>query len=522
MNRRRFLKSNIGVLAFIAGAAAPARPVFAADGSWPKDASFSFDALSDRMRHKAREPWREQPPDLPEAIASLTYDQYRAIRYRADRALWRGADTRYHVQAFHPGWLYKRPVRIYEVHDGHTEPFVFSAADFKYDQPLDPAAFAGIDLPGVAGFRLHYPINRPDYRDELISFLGASYFRALGRGSVYGLSARGLAIDTASSDSEEFPAFTAFYLERPRDRAKVLRLWASLESRSVAGAYAFEITPGAETVIDVTARLHFRLPVQRLGLAPLTSMFLFGENDDRGFDDYRPEVHDSDSLVILNGDDEQAVRPLRNPPSLRVSFFHVTNPKGFGLAQRDRAFDHYQDLEARYDKRPNAWIEPIGDWGKGRVVLVEIPSDNEFNDNIVSFWQPYKEPEAGEAREYRYRMRWGADAGAGRDVAEVTSTHTGHGGIAGAARDPQLRKFVVDFDGGMLANLPREARLTPVVEAANADVADVVLQPTPKHGCWRLVVDARKAGTEPAELRAFLSFNDMRLSETWLYQWSVE
>ncbi|MBK5950781.1 glucan biosynthesis protein D [Rhodobium orientis] len=521
MDRRRFLQSSVSFLSLAGGVSLPLSRAFAATTRPEAGEAFSFDILTERMRAKAKEAWQKPESPLPEKVQSLTYDQHRAIRFRPDHSLWRDTGARYQLQAFHPGWLFKQPVTIYEVRDDRADPVAFTGHDFRYDAPLDETEFDDFEMPGVAGFRLHYPLKRPDYMDEVVAFLGASYFRALGRQSVYGLSSRGLAIDTASSEPEEFPAFTAFYIAPPGVDERTIRLWASLESPRVTGAYAFEITPGDETVVDVTARLFFRNRIDRLGVAPLTSMYLFGENDDRGFDDYRPEVHDSDTLVILNGNDEQAVRPLRNPGSLRVSFFRVANPKGFGLAQRDREFGNYQDLEAHYERRPTAWIEPLNDWGQGRVVLAEIPSDSETNDNIVAFWQPAKEPEAGDEREYRYRMRWGDRSGS-TDLAEVIATHTGHGGVAGLEIDPEMRKFVVDFRGGVLSNLPKDAAVKPHLEASNAEIVSTVVQRMPHEDCWRLIADVRRSSDDPVELRAYLTFEDARLSETWLYQWSVE
>ncbi|PLX36806.1 MAG: glucan biosynthesis protein D [Hyphomicrobiales bacterium] len=520
MDRRRFLNGSVSLLV-LAGAGV-ALPVFADEAAPPAGSEFSFDKLSQQMQSAAATEWAGGEPKLPDLLKDFSYDQYRAIRYRPDRSLWRGSESAYEAQAFHPGWLFKRPVQLFEVVDGRANPVVYTAADFEYRAPLDPAQFAGFELPGVAGFRLHYPLNRPDYRDELISFLGASYFRSLGRNSIYGLSARGLAINTASDTREEFPAFTSFYLERPAAGATAMRLWATLEGPSVTGAYAFTIQPGSSTVVDVTARLFFRDGVERLGVAPLTSMFLFGENERAGFDDYRPEVHDSDGLAIVNGDGEQVFRPLRNPPSLRVSFFSVANPRGFGLEQRDRDFNNYQDLEAQYDRRPSLWIEPQGTWGQGRVVLAEIPSKSEANDNIVAFWQPEAAPAAGEAREYSYRMYWGDQPHGNADLARVVATRSGHATTPVLRKDPAVRKFVIDFADGMLASLPPESRLTPEVECSNGSIVDSVLQPLKREGRWRLVLDVKRDGTNPVELRSFLRFNDQRLSETWLYQWSVE
>ncbi len=522
MNRRRFLRTGASVLA-LAGAALPF-PVRAQEAqptpSAPKDGPFSFDLLTEKMRQKAKTPYDRGASTLPKSMQDFTVDEYRAIRYKPDHALWRSSNGRYELQAFHPGWLFDYPVHLFEVVDGRSHPVTFTSADFDYRPPLDASHFEGFALPGVGGFRLHYPLNRPDYRDELITFLGNSYFRALGRNSVYGLSARGIALNTASDTEEEFPDFTAFYLERPTEQTRTMRVWAALEGPSLTGAYAFEITPGADTVVDVTARLFFRNDVERLGVAPLTSMFFHGENENRGFDDVRPEVHDSDGLVIVNGDGEEIFRPVRNPSSLRVSFFSVANPRRFGLCQRDRDFWNYQDVNAHFGRRPSVWIHPRNDWGPGRVVLAEIPSNSESNDNIVSFWQPEEGPTAGSEREYSYRMLWGSMAESANDLARVKQTRTGYSGNLASKPNPEKRRFVIDFEGGMLPNLSNDSRPTATVEAGGGRVVSAVVQPIPKSDCWRIVIEARRDGDAPVELRAFLKFNDERLSETWLYQWS--
>ena len=251
---------------------------------------------------------------------------------------------------------------------------------------------------GFAGFRIHYPINKPDYHDEVAVFVGASYFRAVGQRMNYGLSARGLAIDTVLPSGEEFPYFRKFWIHEPQPDAKEISLYALLDGPSVAGAYHFVIHPGKETVIDVKLTLFLRKPVAKLGIAPMTSMFHHGENSyAKVMDDFRPEIHDSDGLMIATATGEWIWRPLVNPKTLLVNSFQVNNPAGFGLSQRDLDFDHYQDLESNYENRPSLWISPVGNWGEGRVELIQIPTDKEVYDNIVAFFVPSKLPEKGEA-----------------------------------------------------------------------------------------------------------------------------
>lgn len=537
IQRRDYLKISAGLVTTLLGGVA--LPALAAEGmaqtaapGQPDDnavadaggaMAFDWDRLVARMKTRALGPFDDDRQVLPKPIAELGYDAHRRIRFRPDHARWRDDDRKFELQAFYPGWLFDRPVRIFEVVAGEARPLRFGPEDFEFREPLDPARFAGLGLPGVAGFRLHYPLNRAGYRDELIAFLGSNYFRALGRGNVYGLSARGLAVDTASGKAEEFPRFTRFYIERPARGARDIRLFAELESERVAGAYAFTITPGVETMVDVQARIFLRAAVSRLGLAPLTSMYLFGENDRIGFDDFRPEVHDSDGLVIQRASGERIWRPLTNPGELQLSVFAEDNPGGFGLLQRDRAPDHYLDAEARYERRPSVWIEPIGDWGKGSVFLAEIPSAQEVHDNIVAFWMPEHGLEAGSEHRLHYRMLWAMEVEGDVPLARVVRTRTGQGGTGSAKPDRDLRKFLVEFAGGPLVGLGEDAPVEVRLEVENGKIEHKILNKLPAGDVWRLVVDVkRKDGGKPVEIRASLHHEQNRQSETWAYQWGHE
>lgn len=483
---------------------------------------FSFDTLSEAMRQKALAAPEGEAP-LEGFLADLQYDDYRRINFRPDRARWNFDGSYFRVQAYHMGWLFKEPVHIFDVAEGTAQEFVFSTDDFEYRDGLGDKVPQHFDLPGVAGFRLHYPLNRADTLDELVSFVGASYFRGLGRGNTYGLSARGLAINTGLPGGEEFPRFSAFYLERPSHGAERVTVFAALDSPSVTGAYRFEIVPGEQTVIDVTARLFFRADVEQLGIAPLTSMFLFAANNRDVFDDYRPKVHDSDGLLISRPDGDILWRALNNPPRLSVSVFSEPSLRGFGLYQRDRDFSHYLDAEARYESRPSLYIEPTSDWGKGSVRLVELPSKLEVNDNIVAFWSPEGVVRAGEAREYRYRMHWGAlEADAGDTLAYVADTRAGHSGVSGSQAEPGTRKFVIDFEGGLLARLPADADVAPVVNISNGEAITTVLSKIDGTDIWRLVVDVRGRPGGVTELVAHVAGFNRKLTEHWLYQWVQE
>ncbi len=532
VTRRLALKAALGasMLPFMGGlsvaqeppAAPPAPPPAPAPEAAPAPPQpFDFEALSARMAERAKAPY-QTPQEVPQELLDLTYDELRSIRFRPDHALWREQPVNFQLHAFYPGFLFRTAVHLF-VGDGTTfQPANFGPADFSYDPPLDPARFQNIPLPGIAGFRIHSPLERPDYFDELVTFLGASYFRALGMGSRYGLSARGIAINTATGTPEEFPSFTAFYVTTPKPGDKHVSIMAELDSPSLTGAYAFRIEPGPQTVMDVTCRLYFRNAVERLGVAPLTSMFHFGENDPPDRDDFRPEVHDSDGLVIERSNGERFWRPLKNPKQLSLSVIGETSPRAFGLLQRDRDFSHYEDLESRYDLRPSLMIEPVGEWGKGSVLLVEIPTDLETNDNIAAFWVPENAPQPGSTYEFRYRMSWGMHSQETDGLAYVTGTYAGLGGNSGSSDPVNTRRFAVNFAGGTLANLPNDARPDPVVSLSdNARLHFTNVDRLPDGG-WRLTVELERTDSGPVEISGKLSMLQRIQTETWLYQWTEE
>ncbi|MCA2012746.1 glucan biosynthesis protein G [Cereibacter sphaeroides] len=482
--------------------------------------AFSFDALTERMREASRND-PPAPRQIDGFLADLSYDGYQRIQFRTDHSRWAEDDLNFRLQAFHLGWLFEEPVQVFELVDGMARPMTFSTADFEYRGDLADQVPADAQMPGVAGFRLLTALNRADHRDELISFLGASYFRALGRGNVYGLSARGLAVNTALSGGEEFPRFTDFWLERPQPGQDSVTLYAALESASVTGAYRFIVQPGETTQVEVLARLFLRRDVQQLGVAPLTSMFLFGGADPDETHDFRAAVHDSEYLVLNGQGGETTVRALNNPPRLGTSYLGMASPRSFGLVQRSRDFEAYLDAEAHYERRPSLMVEPIGDWGRGSVRLIEIPSAFEGNDNIVAYWVPEAPTRAGDAYEVAYRLLWGAapEGAASVDRARVVRTRAGIAGVAGAEPDPDLRKFVVDFEGGLLSELSPESEVQPEVSVTRGELEQAILSKISGTETWRLVLEVRATPGSIVELRASLNGFGRELSETWLYQW---
>ena len=475
--------------------------------------AFDFEDVAKKAQELAASEYDDPRGQVPDWLVNLSYDQWRDIRFRPDSALWQDRRSNFQVQFFHLGLFYEKPVRINLVDAKGVEPVKFTPTLFDYGKNKF-ASQVPQDL-GFAGFRLHYPIKTPKYHDEVIVFLGASYFRALGKNEVFGLSARGLAIDTAESSGEEFPDFREFWLRVPAPGAKEMEIYALLDSPSVAGAYRFVVKPGVVTEVSVQAKLFLRREVKKLGLAPLTSMYFHGENDVRDIVDFRPEVHDSDGLLMQTGTGEWIWRPLDNPRTLHVSSFQMENPKGFGLVQRDRDFANYQDLEARSEVRPSAWVAPEGDWGKGRVELIEIPTKSDIHDNIGAFWVAADSPKPGTPVAFAYTLSWYGEDAKRPPGGRVVATRRDFGTVEDAHR------FVVDFEGGKLAKLPADTVLRGVVSVAGGnDSAELIEQQVVKNpvtGGWRLTFQVRPKHSGPVDVRAFLDSGGETLTETWSY-----
>jgi glucans biosynthesis protein len=475
--------------------------------------ALALDDVAAQARDLARAPYRSESADAVPWLKDLSYEEYRNIRFRPKQSVWRDAGLPFELQFFHVGRGFTRALKLYEVDGSVTRPLEVRRDAFDYGRVTPPAS--GGPLAEVAGFRVHYPLNRPDYKDEVIAFLGASYFRAVGAGLRYGLSARGVGVDTTGT--EEFPAFTSIWFERPARDATRLTLYALLDGPRVTGAYRFVVKPGTATLVDVQARLFLRAPVATLGVAPLTSMFFAGENQPAATG-YRPEVHDSDGLQIAASNGEWLWRPLTHPSRPFVTSFAMTNPRGFGLMQRDRAFASYEDLDARYDRRPSAWIEPQNDWGAGRVELVQFHIPDESHDNIVAYWAPARLPASGQPIEVSYRMHWMGDDTQSGPGSRVVQTRRGHG-YHDAPLPPEAVEFQIDFAGPSLAGLDGDA---PVEALASGDDNVRGLRarayPNPGRGGWRMTLDfQRRDASRPVELRAFLRMGTKVLSETWSY-----
>lgn len=283
-SRRRVLRT---ALAAAAGTVLPSAADLNGSRTWagpalpPQGGAMTFETLSAEAARLAAAPYAAPPEDLPPALAALDYDGYRAITFRPAESLHLG--DHFSAQLFHRGFLQRKRVALYlQPRRGPARPIPYETRLFDLGRRLAGQSFAP-DL-GFAGFRLHYafpdmPAWRPKgFQEEFLVFLGASYFRLRAAHQEYGLSARGLAIGTGAPEGEEFPDFVAHWICEPEPEARTLTVLSLLDSPSVAGAFRFAISPGDPARIAVTAALHPRRSIAKLGLAPLTSMFLYGQN----------------------------------------------------------------------------------------------------------------------------------------------------------------------------------------------------------------------------------------------------
>lgn len=472
---------------------------------------FSYEALRDLAHTRAAAPYAPPPRPAPAIVQIVDFDAIQKIKFRPECALWK--DGALPVRFFHLDKFNAEPVAVHAVENGVARPVLYEKDDFTYGDAALEARLPD-DL-GFSGFRV---MNGRGSDVDWLAFQGASYFRSCGPRGQYGTSARGVAVNTAMPQPEEFPRFSRFWLAEPHDKLDSITIYALLEGPSVTGAYRFEASRGKTIVMTVHADLFARSDVPRLGLAPLTSMFWYGENNRRAAVDWRPEVHDCDGLAMWTGKGEHIWRPLIDPPSVLTNSFVDTDPKGFGLLQRDHVFDDYQDDGAFYDRRPSVWVEPIGKWGEGAVQLVEIPTDDEIHDNIVAYWTPKAPVKAGDSFALDYRLYWQDDEPHPTDLARVVATRVGRGGVPGQPVPKDRWKFVIDFTGGPLAAMAPRYDVKPVVTLSRGTVMTPYVVKVVGTDRWRGFFDVALEGKEPIDMRCYLRLGDRTLSETWLYQ----
>ncbi|MBN9019770.1 MAG: glucan biosynthesis protein D [Rhizobiales bacterium] len=477
---------------------------------------FSFDTLKAMAAENARKPWVNARSPYGAILDKIDYDNFQAIVFNKDYALWGDGKGGAPIQLFHLGKYFQEPCLIYAVEDGKAREILYRQRYFDF-----PAKHPAHQLPddiGFSGFRVEAPSQKTDW----LAFLGASYFRSSGALDQYGLSARGIAIDTALPDAtEEFPRFSHFWLERIAGVEDKVIIYCLLDGPSITGAYKMVASKDKTVLIDVDCSLYPRKPIKRLGVAPLTSMYWYSETIRKRAIDWRPEVHDSDGLAMWTGTGERIWRPLNNPPSVSTNAFLDSGIRGFGLLQRDRDFAHYQDDGVFYDRRASVWIEPKGDWGKGQVQLVEIPTDREIDDNIVVYWVPDEVVAPGAKLDFAYRLYWGVDEPFPADLGRVVGTYVGVGGIPGQPRPPGAVRFVIDFRGEAVASLKRGDGTPEItLSRGKASLADAYPVVAGEPGLYRAFFDTVVEGDGPLDMRLFVRGKDGRaLTETWLYQY---
>jgi periplasmic glucans biosynthesis protein len=486
----------------------------------PAPAPFGYQDVVKRAQDLAAAPFDSSIAPLPDGLAGLDFDGWRDIRFKSDKPLLGQDGANFRLELLHLGHLYKRPVVVNVLRDGIPAPIPYAANLFDYGR-----AKLGV-LPvnlGFAGFRLRFPINAPHVWDEVIAFLGTSYFRFLGRGQRYGQSARGLAIGAAPRLSEEFPFFREFWIDTPDATAERIVIYALLDGESATGAFRFDLNPGQETFIDANVTLFARKATPALGLAPLSSMYLVGKADRRFTDDFRGELHDSDGLLMHTGAGEWIWRPLSNPAKPEVSVFLDANPRGFGLLQRDRNFSDYEDLDLAYELRPSYWIEPREGWGEGRVELVELPTSDETNDNIVVAWAPKQGLDVGKPLVFGYRITALTMDQSLTPGGRTVGTFRVAARALGSPEPPPpagTTRFLIDFSGGDLSYYMSDPSLVETVATASTGrILGTFLTPNTHTRGFRAGVDVAVDPGQSTDLRVFLRAGPKALTETWTFPW---
>ncbi|GLI91928.1 glucan biosynthesis protein [Methylocystis echinoides] len=497
---------------------APAQAQGVGSNPTPK---FGYEDVLQRARALAAAPFADGATRPPAPFDSLDFDSWRDIRFRDDHALFANLPGAFRLATFHRGFLFPRAVTVNTIRDGIAAPIPYSPALFDFGRVK---VGDSLDInTGFAGFRMNFPVNDPHVYDEAISFLGASYFRFLGRDQQYGLSARALCVE-AGTGKETFPFFREFWIETPAAGSNRAVIYALLDGEAATGAYRFDLTVGQESTLDVKATIFPRRAGVKFGLAPLTSMYLTGENDRRVRDGFRDELHDSDGLLVHNGAQEWLWRPLGNPPRERMSYFLDHNTRGFGLLQRDRTFESYQDLDLAYQKRPSYFVEPVGDWGDGSVELIELPTLDETNDNIVASWTPATAPEPGKAFAFAYRITAGLDMPRLAPNGRVVHTFEAPAHALGSAEpaDPNAKRFMVDFAGGDLAYYVSDpAQVEAVATTSKGRVLRANVIANPHIDGLRAFFDVAVKPGDTTDLRLFLRAAGRTLTETWTLPWSA-
>ena len=401
---------------------------------------FTYDLFKTQARDQANGPYIPPPRPAPDVLQKINYEEWGKIRFRDDYALFADGPGRFPVTFFHLGLFFQKAVSMHVVEGGMSRQIIYEQSYFEM------------------------PANSParDCRRARASPACASRRRATARsigarttGSPS--SAPPISARSASSGNTAFPRAALRSTSRSpigrrnfptspistsiRAGRRHVTLYALMEGPSIVGAFRFLMTRGQGRGDGHRGGAVHARAISRFGIAPLTSMYWFSETKKETAIDWRPEVHDSDGLAMWTGNGERLWRPLNNPPRIMVSAFLDNNPRGFGLLQRDRVFDHYLD-GVFYDRRPSLWVEPLpgpsGEgWGKGSIQLCEIPTDDEIHDNVVAMWVPAEPVPAGAELNLNYRLHWLADEPYPSKLAVAVSRPASGAAASPASRGPR-------------------------------------------------------------------------------------
>lgn len=483
-------------------------PVFAEEGCY---------AFVNKLAQQKAQTAYTPTPMLQVDTGRISYDHYQRIRFRSEHSYWRKENLPFQLEFMHPGMHFIRPVQLYSWEQGQALPIQFS------DQYFDYSAVKSLNIEqdearmGFTGFRILSKLGRTGKNspmNETLVFQGASYFRGLGQDQHYGLSARGLAINTSLEGQEEFPDYTQFWIEKPATQAQQLVFCALLESASLTAASRFVLTPNQATELEVETQIYPRVGSNssiEIGVAPLTSMFFHGENSTQHYGDYRPEVHDSDGLLIQQGNDWQW-QALSEVPYFNLQTTPVAQLSGFGLMQRDRAFEHYQDLEAHYHQRPSVWVEPLNDWGVGAIRLLRLHTRSDIIDNVVAYWTM---PKGTVPQHLKYRLSWRSNDPIQHSLGKVVATRATNRAVDGLPAHQGRIRFIVDFN-----QLPKFKGLPKVMVGVDgaADTKPVVIQANPHIQGWRVISQIfPKTCERPIFFSLQLTDGRNPLTERWSY-----
>jgi glucans biosynthesis protein len=505
--RREFLKLALaGAFAAASGAlevaGASAEPL-------GPPSPFTPENLTNLARDLAKSPFKPPRSTLPDPFNNLTFEQYTSIRRAPNSAIWGEGHGGFALEPLNRGFIFAPPMELYIVDGGQSQRLIYDRSLYDFGKLQVPADLGDV---GFSGVRILSGGGGEGWKDAAI-FQGATFFRSLARGQSYGVTARGLSIRTGDAQGEEFPLFRSLWIEKPTPAAGALVIHALLDSTSLTGAYRFTLRVGDATIIDTELTLYSRQAVDHVGLGCMAGMYLFGGLDHHRSDDVRQSVYDVTGLQIQNGEGEWIWRPVANRETLQISAFGDHNPRGFGLLQRNRSFDSFGDDDAHWELRPSLWIEPIGDWGEGEVMLLEIPSDSENNDNIIAQWRPKAGLAQGASVSFAYRQFWCWTPPAHSDGAIVMNSRVGKFG--------KRWRFVVEFASEQFADPQKAAEASPAIEANPGQIVAFRAYPYKERHSVRVVFDLEPGSEGFSEMRMVLKAANKPVSETWLYRWTA-